>query len=159
MSLITLEFNHANTIKASAIDALADEGLALIDDLENEIEELKEEKEALEEGEEDNEEDNSERLKEIDQEIEDKEKEIKDLKSDVDHLQGAYNELSCYNDMAISEDHLDYYIRSSIEESNAEELESLSNLIKNNINWSGIIEDAKTDYSEFELDGFTYFFC
>ena len=159
MSLITLEFNHANTIEASAIDALADEGLALIDDLENEIEELKEEKEALEEGEEDNEEDNSERLKEIDQEIEDNEKEIKDLKSDVDHLQGAYNELSRYNDMAISEDHLDDYIRSSIEESNAEELESLSGLIKNNINWSGIIEDAKTDYSEFELDGFTYFFC
>lgn len=156
MSLITLEFNHANTIEASAIDALADEGLALIDDLENEIEELKEEKENLEEGEE---EDNSERLKEIDQEIEEKEKEISDLKSDVDHLQGAYNELSCYNDMAISEDYLDDYIRSSIEESNAEELESLSNLIKNNINWSGIIEDAKTDYSEFELDGFTYFFC
>lgn len=156
MSLTTLEFNHANTIEASAIDALADEGLALIDDLENEIEELKEEKENLEEGEE---EDNSERLKEIDQEIEEKEKEISDLKSDVDHLQGAYNELSCYNDMAISEDYLDDYIRSSIEESNAEELESLSNLIKNNINWSGIIEDAKTDYSEFELDGFTYFFC
>ena len=72
MSLITLEFNHANTIEASAIDALADEGLALIDDLENEIEELEEEKETLEEGEEDNEEDNSERLKEIDQEIEEK---------------------------------------------------------------------------------------
>ena len=156
MSLITLEFNHANTIEASAIDALADEGLALIDDLENEIEELKEEKENLEEGEE---EDNSERLKEIDQEIEEKEKEISDLKSDVDHLQGAYNELLCYNDMAIADDHIEDYIRSSIEESNAEELESLSNLIKNNINWSGIIEDAKTDYSEFELDGFTYFFC
>ena len=159
MSLITLEFNHANIIEASAIDALADEGLALIDDLENEIEELKEEKEALEEGEEDNEEDNSERLKEIVQEIEDKEKEIKDLKSDVDHLQGAYNELSCYNDMAIADDHIEDYIRSSIEESNTEELESLSNLIKNNINWSGIIEDAKTDYSELTLDGFTYHFA
>ena len=156
MSLITLEFNHANIIEASAIDALADEGLALIDDLENEIEELEEEKETLEEGEE---EDNSERLKEIDQEIEEKKKEISNLKSDVDHLQGAYNELSCYNDMAISENHLDDYIRSSIEESNAEELEGLSNLIKNNINWSGIIEDAKTDYSELTLDGFTYHFA
>lgn len=159
MSLITLEFNHANIIEASAIDSLADEGLALIEDLENEIEELKEEKETLEEGEEENEEDNSKRLKEIDQEIEDKEKEIKDLKSDVDHLQGAYNELSCYNDMAIADDHIEDYIRSSIEESNAEELESLSDLIKNNINWSGIIEDVKTDYSELTLDGFTYHFA
>lgn len=155
MSLITLEFNHANTIEASAIDALADEGLALIDDLENEIEELKEEKETLEEGEE---EDNSERLKEIDQEIEEKEKEISDLKSDVDHLQGAYNELSCYSDVAVADDYLDSHIRSSIEDTNAEELENLSDLISNNINWDGIIQDAKTDYSEMTLDGFTYHF-
>ena len=158
MSLITLEFNHKNTIDAREIEALADEGSNLISALEDEIEALKEEKEELEEGEEDNDEDNSNRLNQIAIEITGKEKEIEDLQKDVDHLQNAYDILSSYSETAIADDHLECYIRSNIEECYTDELENLPEVIRSNIGWSGVIEDAKTDYSELNLDGCTYHF-
>lgn len=158
MSLNELTFQHGNTIEARSIEALADEGQDFIDGLESDISDLESEKEDLEQDTEENGTDNSVRIEEIEKEIADKQGTVKVYEAEVEHLNDAHKALSNYSETAINDDYLDKYIEDQVRETNSEELEALSNLIASNINWSGIVEDSKQDYSSFELDGITYHF-
>lgn len=95
-------------------------------------------------------------VKEKESEIEKLEAEKKEWQDDIKHLQGVIDETESYRaDTLICANHIDDYIKEQFDES---ELEGVSKTIVNNIDWSGVVDDCKHDYSHLDLDGCDYYY-
>lgn len=93
-------------------------------------------------------------IKEKESEIEEHEAEKVVWQADIDHVQGVIDEAESYRaDYIICANHIDDYIKEQFDES---ELDGVSSIIKSNINWDGVVEDCKQDYSYLDLDGCEY---
>lgn len=91
-----------------------------------------------------------------DLELEKLESEKKLWQDDIDHIQSVIDEVESYRaDSIICANHINDYIKDQFDES---ELEDVSNVIRININWDGVVEDCKQDYSYLDLDGYEYYY-
>lgn len=110
----------------------------LLDDVRNELQDL---------------EDELEEKNQNDLDDEDLKNKINLYKADIEHVENAISNLSMHETF-YSESVIDDHLKSSIDE----ELESLSSLIRSNLNMDGIISDLKTDYSEFTINNETFYY-
>lgn len=74
-------------------------------------------------------------------------------KADIEHVENAICNLSMHETF-YSESIIDDHLKSSIDG----ELESLSSLIRSNLDMDGIISDLKTGYSEFIINNETFYY-
>lgn len=172
-NLTQLNINHNSYVDINTLYSLISEGETEVSDREEKIEELQNEISDLQDeikdinGDQENAlpydknvnqsvidvKENEVELKES--EIEKIEAEKKEWQNDIDHIQEVVTELENYGAQNLIRD-LDSYIKEMIRDTH--ETDNLPELIGNNIDWDGIVEDCRNDYSEITLDGKEYYY-
>lgn len=136
-SLTQLNINHSRNVDIDILRGLVSDGESEVENLEEQIEELEVEIEV-----------DFTKVAEL-------EKTKAEWKADIDHLQDVITDLENYGaDNLISD--LDSYIKDLTKE--LYETDKLPTLISNNIDWDGIVNDCRNDYSEITIDGKEYYY-
>jgi len=76
-------------------------------------------------------------------------------KDDPESVRDGLDYIARNSNPLIDSDHLTGYIREDVEGSGA--LEGVPQYIRDNIDWDGVAEDLRSDYSSYTLDGVYYY--
>ena len=160
-TLNTVNFPHSDYITVEDVKSLLEEVSSNISDLESDIEEKEAEIEGVEDHLSESDDLSEGDIDELQSDLEVLQSELEEMQSDLEKLQSDESLLEYFEDIdscetLISEHNFKDYCEELC--GDCYDMRSIPDFIKYHIDWKGVTNDMRSDYSEIEIEGKTYLY-